>query len=287
MTRLRFHIVNVFTQGTDRLSGNPLCVFEDGRALDSRTMQALARQFNLSETTFLLPSERANARIRIFTPGFEMPFAGHPTLGSAFVARSLGLAASDDLTLEMEAGVIPVCIQQRPDGGCARCSLDANTPRIRAFEPSLEHLASALGLTQVDVARALWVDAGNEQLVVSLASEAAVRNVKPQLEALRPLFPAAKPIKVYLFVETTPGRAFARFFFCVGESLFEDPATGSATANLGGFMIATQRALPLSLEIAQGEYTGRPSTLLLGVASDGRVSVAGDVVELARGELEL
>jgi predicted PhzF superfamily epimerase YddE/YHI9 len=81
-------LVNVFTRGREPLSGNPLCVFEDGRGLDAATMQALARQFNLSETTFILPSETAAARVRIFTPSYEMQFAGHPTLGTAHVCRA-------------------------------------------------------------------------------------------------------------------------------------------------------------------------------------------------------
>src|ERR1041384_4307043 len=104
---LRYRILNVFTAGGARLSGNPLCVFEDGSQLDASQMQALARQFNLSETTFILPSKRAAALVRIFTPAYEMPFAGHPTLGTAHVARALGLGG-DQLGLEMRAGIIPV-----------------------------------------------------------------------------------------------------------------------------------------------------------------------------------
>src|SRR5216110_1243901 len=103
---LKYRIVNVFAR-QGRLTGNPLCVFEDGEGMDDATMQALALQFNLSETTFILPSERARARVRIFTPAFEMPFAGHPTLGTAHVVRSL-TGAGDSMTLEMKAGVIPV-----------------------------------------------------------------------------------------------------------------------------------------------------------------------------------
>src|SRR5437764_4923533 len=105
MTSYAFRIVNVFAE--ERLGGNPLAVFEDGDGIDDATMQALALQFNLSETTFILPSTRATARIRIFTPAFEMPFAGHPTLGTAHVVRSL-TGAGDSVTLEMTAGVIPV-----------------------------------------------------------------------------------------------------------------------------------------------------------------------------------
>src|ERR1700680_389843 len=107
MTAYAYRIVNVFTQERRALSGNPLCVVERGQSLDEATMQALALQFNLSETTFILPSERANARVRIFTPRFEMPFAGHPTLGTAQVCRALGLGSAH-LTLEMPAGVLNV-----------------------------------------------------------------------------------------------------------------------------------------------------------------------------------
>src|SRR5574338_361360 len=108
MPTYAFRIVNVFAEST--LAGNPLAVVEDARGLDDATMQALALQFNLSETTFVLPSEKATARVRIFTPTFEMPFAGHPTLGTAHVVRELR-SAGDRVTLDMKAGVIPVAAQ--------------------------------------------------------------------------------------------------------------------------------------------------------------------------------
>src|SRR6202023_817348 len=113
-----FRIVNVFTQHRGALSGNPLCVFEDGSGFDTDLMQALARQFNLSETTFILPSSRADARVRIFTPAYEMPFAGHPTLGTAHVCRALDLG-SEGLRLEMAVGVIGVAAH------CGRWALPA------------------------------------------------------------------------------------------------------------------------------------------------------------------
>src|SRR5256714_14746352 len=106
MAGLAFRIVNVFARAA-RLSGNPLAVVEDGRGLDDATMQALALQFNLSETTFILPSQSATAHVRIFTPTFEMPFAGHPTLGTAHVVRSLR-NSGNAVTLELRAGIIPV-----------------------------------------------------------------------------------------------------------------------------------------------------------------------------------
>src|ERR1700742_1748306 len=130
-----FRIVNVFTQNQGPFTGNPLCVFETSAGLSSEQMQALARQFNLSETTFILPSATAAARVRIFTPGYEMPFAGHPPLGTAFVCRALG-RGDDDLKLEMQAGTIPV----RADG--ERWTLQANAPTWRECEASRAALAA-------------------------------------------------------------------------------------------------------------------------------------------------
>src|SRR5436190_14454319 len=118
-----FRIVNVFAESP--LAGNPLCVFESGEGLDGATMQALALQFNLSETTFVLPSDRATACVRIFTPTFEMPFAGHPTLGSAHVVRATR-NTGDSVSLEMRVGVIPV--NAKGDVW----TLQANPPQVRA-----------------------------------------------------------------------------------------------------------------------------------------------------------
>src|SRR5204863_9312978 len=143
MNSYAYRIVNVFAEAP--LEGNPLCVFEDGRGLDDATMQALALQFNLSETTFLLPSERATARARIFTPTFEMPFAGHPTLGSAHVVRALR-NAGDSVTLELIAGIIPV-------GASGDVwTLSANAPKHRAVTTDRRDLAAMLGLAENDLA---------------------------------------------------------------------------------------------------------------------------------------
>src|SRR5215510_7970131 len=127
MARYPFRIVNVFAETP--LGGNPLAVFEHGDGLDDATMQALALQFNLSETTFILPSTKATARVRIFTPTYEMPFAGHPTLGSADVVRSLK-SAGDNVTLEVKVGVIPVSAKGD------RWTLQAVPPRSRGMEIS-------------------------------------------------------------------------------------------------------------------------------------------------------
>src|SRR5215472_13832070 len=151
MIERRYRILNVFTAGEDRLSGNPLCVFEDGRGLSDETMQALAGQLNLSETTFVLPAARGGtAHVRIFTPTFEMPFAGHPTLGTAHVVRDL-LRAGDAVKLEMKAGVIPV--SARGDVW----TLAANAPMWRAPDATRQQLAEMLSVDTADVLDgALW-----------------------------------------------------------------------------------------------------------------------------------
>ena len=279
--RLDYRILNVFARPGERLSGNPLCVFEDGSGLDSAQMQALALQFNLSETTFILPSHTADARVRIFTPAYEMPFAGHPTLGTAHVVRSLRQCA-DRVRLELAAGVIPVAAERD------FWELRANTATTRAPRASTAELAAALGLEERDLAGpARWVDAGSEQLIVPLASEDAVRRVQLSIDALRSVTGDGPRAQAYVFAPRADGSLLARFFFSKGESLLEDPATGSATANLGGWMLANGVTLPLALTIAQGEMAGRPSALRLRIDAGRQVFVAGEVIELGRGVVEL
>jgi PhzF family phenazine biosynthesis protein len=295
MASLTYRLVNVFTRGAEALSGNPLCVFESGATLDDKTMQALARQFNLSETTFILPSGRANARVRIFTPSFEMAFAGHPTLGTAHVCRALGLGG-DELTLEMTAGVIPVSAQ------ASRWTLQANAPRWREVTEPRAAIAVMLGLELRDIGeRPLWVSTGREQLIVPLTSADAVRRARPQPDALGRFSSEEGANMAYVFAprttntgDTSPSDAkarrellLARFFFPQGPAVVEDPATGSATANLGGWCIALGHELPCRFEISQGEQAERPSILYLEVDADRLVRVSGDVIELGRGTLTL
>jgi len=176
MTPYAFRIVNVFAES--RLAGNPLCVFEDASGLDDATMQALALQFNLSETTFVLPSACATARVRIFTPTFEMPFAGHPTLGTAQVVRSVR-ETGDRITLEMKSGVIPV------EALGDLWTLDANAPKHREPETPREALAAMLGIAPHEILdRPLWVNTGSDQLVIPLASRGAVQRVAPKPDAM-------------------------------------------------------------------------------------------------------
>jgi trans-2,3-dihydro-3-hydroxyanthranilate isomerase len=241
-------------------------------------MQALARQFNLSETTFILPSERATARVRIFTPAYEMPFAGHPTLGTAHVARSL-LEAGDVLALEMKAGVIPVVASGN------RWTLSANTPRWREVSETRVELAGILGLEAGDIAeRPLWVNAGKEQLVVPVASAEAVRRAHPRADAFSRLKSEDGQSMAYVFADAgdEAGSAVSRFFFPAGPAILEDPATGSACANLGGWFLALRPGVDVTRTVFQGDEAHRPSTLFLAVKS-GAVTVGGDVIELSRG----
>ena len=279
MADYAYRIVNVFAdpEASGKLTGNPLCVHEDARGLSDATMQALAQQFNLSETTFLLPSDRANARVRIFTPAAELPFAGHPTLGSAHVVRALG-KAGDAVSLEMKAGVIPVTA--RGDDW----TLEANKPRTRAPAADLARIAAVLGLAAHDIADTpLSVDTGNEQLVVPLAMPEAVRRCRPDAGRM-----AREGLeRLYVWARAGGGDVLARFFSLKHGALGEDFGTGSAAANLGGWFVAQKALLPVSCVIRQGEPIGRPARLRLDVDREQRIFVGGRVIELARGTLAL
>jgi PhzF family phenazine biosynthesis protein len=278
---LRFRLLNVFTAGGARLSGNPLCVFEDGSGLDAVQMQALARQFNLSETTFILPSKRAAALVRIFTPAYEMPFAGHPTLGTAHVCRALGLGG-EQLGLEMRAGIIPVTSHGD------HWTLRAQPASSRLVEMQPAEIARLLGLEAGDIGfQPLWVKAGKEQLVIPLTSESAVRRARPRAETFERLKSVDGQGMAYVFASTGGKKILARFFFPDGSAVLEDPATGSACANLGGWFVAMGRRPPLEFEVSQGEFVGRPSTLQLEVNSDNEVFVGGEVIEIGSGQLIL
>jgi PhzF family phenazine biosynthesis protein len=280
MSTYAFRIVNVFAESP--LAGNPLAVFEDARTLDDETMQALALQFNLSETTFVLPSATASAHVRIFTPSFEMPFAGHPTLGTAHVVRDL-YGTGDHVTLEMRAGIIPVSA----DGDV--WTLTANPPRHRKPLASRATLARMVGLEPGDIdprGEPLWVDTGSEQLLIPLASFDAVRRAKPQAAELQVHGSNGQRAMAYLFARD--GNAvLARFFFPKHGAVVEDPGTGSACANLGGWLLAMNEALPVALVVDQGEAVGRRCRLGLRVDADGSIRVSGRVIEIARGTLTL
>jgi PhzF family phenazine biosynthesis protein len=304
MASFRFRLVNVFAGdellGRSALTGNPLCVFEDARGLDERAMMALTRQFNLSETTFLLPpsasSANAHARVRIFTPTHdpklaEMRFAGHPTLGSAHVIRDL-LGCGDEVTLDLPAGL--VLVQAHGDTWTLTAPFEGE-PLVHPEPMAAAEIAALLGLEASDLAsEPVWVDTGMEQFLVPLRSAEAVRRASPSPGAID-AWPRSRSGRRNAYVFAFPGdvvagrrRATVRFFInAPGSGLYEDPGTGSACANLGGWLLHTGAQLPASVLVEQGQQMERPCRLQLDVGDDRKVRVGGRVVEVARGEVTL
>jgi trans-2,3-dihydro-3-hydroxyanthranilate isomerase len=184
--------------------------------------------------------------------------------------------------------VIPVSAQGD------RWTLQANSPQWREVVESPGALAATLGLEAKDIGeRPLWVSTGSEQLIVPLTSEDAVRRAAPRLELFTRFATAQRGAQAYVFaprkgaVVAKRELLLSRFFFQQGPAVLEDPATGSATANLGGWYLASNHPRPCRFEIAQGEQCGRPSLLYLDVDADQRVRVSGDVVELGRGTITI
>ena len=279
MPDLKFRLLNVFAETT--FGGNPLAVIEDASALDDQQMQLIARQFNLSETVFILPSQQAAARTRIFTPTYEMPFAGHPTIGSSHVVSTLR-DAGDDFVLEMAAGLIPV---RRRDG---RWTLSANVPRTRPMAASKEELAAMLGLPVEAIGGpALWVDCGTEQPMIPLTAVDYVHACRPNPELMaRHSVNSSGHAKTYIFARTEDGFE-VRYFWMTGPASFaEDPGTGSACANLGGWWLTTQGDKPLSALVRQATAINRPNLLTLNV-DQGQIRVGGRVIEIGSGVLNL
>jgi PhzF family phenazine biosynthesis protein len=280
--RLRYRLLNVFARPDDPFSGNPLAVFEDGSGLSEGQMQALARQFNLSETTFVLPGDgSADARVRIFTTAYEMPFAGHPTLGTAHVVRSLGLGG-DSLTLSMPAGVIPVVAQGD------EWTLTANPGRLEA-DLEVAQVATALGLGPDELVGPVHVvSVGTAQVMAQARSVEAVRRAR-----MRPDLVSGYAVMgvrggetlVYVWAPAGDGALEARALISDGSAVAEDPATGSACSNLGAWLAA--HGQQGHWEVSQGEQVQRPSTLQLDVAADGTVRVGGLVREVGGGEVLL
>lgn len=287
-----FRILNVFTVGGDPFSGNPLCVFEDARTLSDAQMQSLARQMNLSETTFVLPAttSEADARVRIFTPGFEMPFAGHPTLGTASVVAAT--AKKDRVTLEMIAGMVPVELSHEAatSGGSAWTLRAAKPPATRPVDASRDELSAMLGLAMGSVSdEPLWVNTGVEQLVIPLASVDLVRATKPVMALIEKHgFSATRQeAMAYVWARGDGDAIDVRFFFTSNGALLEDPATGSACANLGGWMIARDRPRPMTATLSQGSAIERPSRLGLRIDDRDQIFVTGSVIELGRGTVDI
>jgi PhzF family phenazine biosynthesis protein len=280
---LRYRLLNVFAIEGQPFSGNPLCVFEDAAGLDEAEMLAWARQFNLSETTFVTGLEAGGeaAQVRIFTPGYEMPFAGHPTLGTAHVVADLldGSARRDAVTLRLPAGHFPVV--RTEDGWRLR----AQAPRVRDAEATSAELAAALGLAEeaVCVGDCQWVSTGVEQLLVRVADVEAVRAAVPDVPLLeRYATSETGSPQVYVWAWTGERSVEVRLFAVSGSWVDEDPATGSACANLGGWLVSRGHR-DLAVTVTQGAAVDRPSRLQLSVDAAGQIFVAGRVVEVGSG----
>jgi trans-2,3-dihydro-3-hydroxyanthranilate isomerase len=286
----RFHIVDVFAER--RYAGNPLAVVRDAADLDSAHMQRIALEFGFSETSFVVSDPRAGegVRVRIFTPAEELPFAGHPTLGTAWVIRTqLSPGLPSQVELALGVGRVPVAFEG--EGDSALAWLEAPAVKLeRQLAPA--EIARALGLAVADLDPELppqEVRAGVHQLIVPLASRKALARARLDEGAFAPLAAQGLPSHVYLFTREAASpdvQLHARMFFTAG-GVREDPATGSATACLGAYLLAhTGRGV--SLRIAQGVEMGRPSLLRLEAREQPggpQVRVGGRVIEAARGEL--
>jgi len=281
MADFRYVVCDVFTDTP--LEGNQLAVFTDARALDGETMQALAREINFSEVTFVLPAEAGgHAKIRIFTPVKEMPFAGHPTLGTAFVlAGPLQLV---EIRLETGAGIVPVRLE-REENRVVFGRMDQPFPTVRPYEAEAE-LLSALGVERSELPVELY-DNGVEHVYVCLGSEDEVAGLRPDLSRLADL---PDVLGVNCFAGS--GSRWKTRMFAPAGGVPEDPATGSAAGPLALHLARHGRiAFGDEIEISQGVEIGRPSTLFAraeGTAeSVERVEVGGSAVIVARGEFRL
>lgn len=294
MSQYRYHTCDVFTDRA--FAGNPLAVLPDAQGLSDAQMLAIAREFNYSETTFVLPPDdrRHTARLRIFTPGGELPFAGHPTIGTAFVLASIGRVASGRIVFEEGVGPVPVEVF-RDGARVTQCRLTvAKLPTQGTPAPSRGALARMLSLDESDMLQGAgcW-SCGLPFLVVPLASVKALSRCALDLPSLRQLLAGYDTQKVYP-VARSGELSWRVRMFAPGVGVAEDPATGSAAAAFAGW-IAEQMPHPrdgtLAATLEQGIEMGRPSTLHVELDRAGgaivAVRVGGAAVMLAQGTLRL
>lgn len=277
---MRYVIADVFTDRA--LAGNQLAVFTDGRGIDSELMQALALEMNFSETVFVLPSEAdGDVRIRIFTPRDELPFAGHPVLGAAFV-----LAAplqKGTIALETGRGVVPVELVRDESGAIVFGRMTQPVPTVEPYpEPGL--LLEALGVRESELPIERY-DNGVPHTFVTLASAEQVAELRPDLGALEAL-----DVKANCLARTDTGWKLRMFAPAAGVA--EDPATGSAAGPLACHLCRHGLVeWGTEIEVEQGVEVGRPSRLYATAFGSSeaieRVEVGGCAVVVARGEFRL
>jgi trans-2,3-dihydro-3-hydroxyanthranilate isomerase len=293
--QIAYLTLDVFTDVA--FGGNPLAVVPDARGLDADRMLAIAREFGYSETTFVLPpDDPANtARVRIFTPAGELPFAGHPNVGTAIALARQGTLferpVGRALVFEEHAGPVR-CQVIGPEGAPEGASITAPRPLSLGFEPDPALVAACVGLE----APAIRTETHLPQAAsVGLAFVMAELHNLGQLAAARPDaagFARAEaahpepdaPFSLMLYVRTGPGRLQARMFAPL-HGVAEDPATGSAAAALGAFLarLGPERRFA----IAQGIEMGRPSRIDVEIGPDGGTTIAGPCVPVMQGTLSL
>jgi trans-2,3-dihydro-3-hydroxyanthranilate isomerase len=275
----RYVVADVFTDTP--LAGNPVAVFTDARELDTEEMQRLARELNLSESVFVLPAEAdGQARIRIFTPNIELPFAGHPTLGTAFVlAQPMQL---EEIRLETLGGTVPIVLE-REGPRIVFGRMQQPVPSWTSFADE-EVLLGALGLERSELPVEEY-DNGVQHVYVCLGSEDEVAALQPNLRGVG--LPEALGTNCF----AGSGKRWKTRMFGLG-GIDEDPATGSAAGPLAVHLARHGRiGWGDEIEISQGIEIGRPSTLYARAEGSAerveRVEVGGSAVVVARGEFRL
>ena len=296
-----FVTVDVFT--TERFGGNPLAVFPDARGLTSEQMQALAMEFNLSETTFVLPPDdpQHHAKVRIFTPRAELPFAGHPNVGTGYVLATRDANPPEHYVFEEIAGLVRVHVLR---AGNTINGARISAPRALSIDIGIpvEVIAACAGLTEHDIATnahdPLVASVGTPFVLAEVASVAALSRATPDVGAFRAAaeqFPeVASRFSLLLYAWRDGGamRLATRMFAPLG-GIMEDPATGSANAALAALLtsLAPGESGDLTYEILQGVEMGRPSQIIASArkTAEGPVlaTVEGSCVPVMRGQVEL
>jgi trans-2,3-dihydro-3-hydroxyanthranilate isomerase len=279
VTSFRYVVADVFTDTP--LEGNQVAVFTDAREIPEEKLQRIAREMNLSETVFVYkPDGDGHARIRIFTPTIEMQFAGHPTLGTAFVLS--GPLSLDEIQLETLRGVVPVRLE-REDGRIVFGRMQQPLPTVEPYED--DELFEILGVAGAELPVEVY-DNGVPHVYVCLKSEEEVAGLAPDLRRLG----ARAPLCFNCFAGE--GRSWKTRMFAPSSGVAEDPATGSAAGPLALHLARHGRiGFGEEIEISQGVEVGRPSRLYARVVGSAdeveRVEVGGSAVIVARGELKV
>lgn len=278
MRRLHYHRVDVFTDRA--FGGNPLAVFTNGRGLDTETMQAIAKEFNLSETTFVLPPDdpKHDWRVRIFTPGSELPIAGHPTVGTSFVLAREHLIPRDarETTIVLEEGVGPVPVRiEFKEGEPSFAEMTQPVPTFGAQLEDRQSVAAMLSLEESDLEADLpvqIVSCGVPFFYVPLRSLDAAHRARPRVDLMeRVAEEHGAPPEVFVFTREVEheGSTVHSRMFAPGLGITEDPATGAASGPLGCYLVKYGVFPDGRIVSEQGVEMGRPSFIHIRIESEG------------------